>query len=151
MPDAARSPEGPRSQLDETVAALRRPTTYPDEERPDEAIETHMAWVFLTEAHAYKLKKPMRARLIDPLSELSFLHLECRRLGAEWIGDALIADYRQRTDDDADPALIPFYESYHALVRATIAVWHLDDAAFEDDDVWRAQAEDYLQHGSERL
>ncbi|MEF8794857.1 MAG: hypothetical protein V5A48_00265 [Salinivenus sp.] len=338
MPDAARSPEGPRSQLDETVAALRRPTTYPDEERPDEAIETHMAWVFLTEAHAYKLKKPVRARLIDhttvearrrachvelelnrrlaapvyldvvplantdgglrlaadgppidwlvkmhrlprdrmldrrvdagtveqmhidrlgaklsafyrdaepvrwtadeyrgrltanlaakrtslerprydlapaaieavvdgqsrwlddhgpllearadrvvdahgdlrpehiclqddpmvidclefnrslrlldPLSELSFLHLECRRLGAEWIGDALIADYRQRTNDDADPALIPFYESYHALVRATLAVWHLDDDAFENDDVWRRQAEDYLRYGAERL
>lgn len=338
MPDAAQISEEARARLDATVAALWRPDTYPGEETPVEALETHRAWVFLTETNAYKLKKPIRARLIDystiearrrschvelelnrrlaapvylgavplaetergprlagdgppidwlvkmrrlprdrmldrrveqgtverghlerlgaklsafyrgaepvrwsgdeyrgrltanlaakraalerpryeldpaairavvdgqsrwlaehgpllepradrvvdahgdlrpehiclqdepmvidclefnrslrlldPLSELSFLHLECRRLGAEETGDALIADYRRRTNDDAPTALIPFYESYHALVRATLAVWHLDDDAFAEADRWRAQAEDYLRHGAERL
>jgi aminoglycoside phosphotransferase family enzyme len=332
------APDGAREQLAATVAALRRPTAYPDAEGPVEAIETHMAWVFLTEEHAYKLKKPIRARLIDhttvearrracytelelnrrlaapvyravvpvaetkqglrvdetgppvdwlvkmrrlprdrmldacieqetverahvdrlgaklsdfyldaesvrwtgdeyrsrltanldakctslkqprydldpaaiqavvegqvqwldehgpllnnradrvvdahgdlrpehicltdapmvidclefsrslrlldPLSELAFLNLECRRLGAEWIGNEVLACYRQRTGDDAPTALIPFYESYHALVRAAIAVWHLDDTTFDDADVWRAQAETYLRLAQERL
>jgi aminoglycoside phosphotransferase family enzyme len=90
-------------------------------------------------------------RLLDPLSELSFLSLECRRLGAEWIGNEVIAHYRQRTGDDAPTALIPFYESYHALVRATIAVWHLDDETDRRADVWREQAEDYLRLAHERL
>lgn len=330
--------EGARAQLKTTVAALRRPAAYPGEEEPEEAIETHIAWVFLTASHAYKLKKPIRARLIDyttiearrrachtelelnrrlaapvylavvpltdtdegvevdgegspidwlvkmrrlprdrmldacieqgtvqrervdrlgarlsdfyldaeparwsadeyrgritanrdakrssleqprygldrasiqavvteqnewlaehepllearadqvvhahgdlrpehicleeepmvidclefnrslrlldPLSELSFLSLECRRLGADWIGEEVIADYRQRTGDDAPTALIPFYESYHALVRAAIAVWHLDDDEVEHPKVWREQAKRYLRLARKRL
>jgi aminoglycoside phosphotransferase family enzyme len=338
MSHAISVPEEAREQLNATVAALRRPSTYPETEAPDEALETHMAWVFLTASHAYKLKKPIQARLIDhrtvearrrachtevelnrrlaapvylgvvpladtedglrlegdgspvdwlvkmrrlpraqmldaqieedrvsrasidrlgatlaafyrtadpvrwtddeyrgqlganlaskrsflkrprydldqglvravaraqarwrtehapllsaradhvvdahgdlrpehvcltdpplvidclefnrslrlldPLSELSFLSLECRRLGAEWIGDEIITLYRQHTGDDASPRLVPFYESYHAVVRATIAVWHLDDAAFGDADTWREQAETYLRIAHERL
>jgi aminoglycoside phosphotransferase family enzyme len=338
MPHAVETPKGARDQLATTVATLRRPAPYPGAEKPEEAIETHMAWVFLTETHAYKLKKPIRARLIDhttiearrrachtelelnrrlaapvylavvpladsedgprlegegspidwlvkmrrlsrdqmldscieretvqrehitrlgaklskfyldaepirwtgdeyrgritanldakrtslkqprydldrdsiravvtgqtqwlaehgpllearadrvvhahgdlrpehiclgkepmvidclefnralrlldPLSELSFLCLECRRLGAEWIGEEMIADYRQRTGDDAPTALIPFYESYHALVRAAIAIWHLDDEDVEDPAPPREQAETYLRLARERL
>ena len=90
-------------------------------------------------------------RLLDPLSELSFLSLECRRLGADWIGETVIAHYRQRTDDDAPTALIPFYESYHALIRAAIAVWHLDDETYDQTDFWRGQAENYLRLARERL
>lgn len=338
MPEAVQIPEGARPRLDATVGALRRPATYPGEDGPSEVIETHMAWVFLTEAYAYKLKKPIQARLIDhttvdarrrachtelalnrrlaapvylavvaladtadglrlgstgpavdwlvkmrrlprtqmldvcieqdtverraidrlgaklsafyrdaptvdwsgnayrgrlmsnikakrdslqqphydldpaalrtvvegqrhwlaehapllkararrvvdahgdlrpehicltaepmvidclefnrslrlldPLSELSFLRLESRRLGAAWVGDKVIARYRRDTNDRAPAALLPFYESYHALTRAAIAIWHLDDDDFDNADVWRAQAEDYLRLGSERL
>ena len=42
------------------VAALRLPASYPDAVSQVEAIETHMSWVFLTDAHAWKLKKPIR-------------------------------------------------------------------------------------------
>mgnify|MGYP002760368973 FL=1 len=90
-------------------------------------------------------------RLLDPLSELAFLSLECRRLGAAWVGPALIASYRQRSDDDAPARLIPFYESYHATVRAAIAVWHLDDDAHTDATRWRRQAITYLRLARERL
>ena len=65
MSHAISVPEEAREQLNATVAALRRPSTYPGTEAPDEALETHMAWVFLTERHAYKLKKPLRTGLID--------------------------------------------------------------------------------------
>lgn len=47
------------------VAALRDAETYPDGSRAVEAIETHMSWVFLTRAHAYKLKKARRYDHLD--------------------------------------------------------------------------------------
>ena len=43
------------------LAFLRRPDSYPENTgRPVEVIETHFAWIFLTDAHAYKMKKPER-------------------------------------------------------------------------------------------
>jgi len=84
-------------------------------------------------------------RLHDPVSDLSFLSLECRRLGAEWIGDRLLALYRAHTGDHVSPRLIPFYERYHAVIRAAIAIWHLDDEPLRHPDRWRQQAEAYLR------
>lgn len=46
--------------LADKVAALREPASYPEPTRRVEAVETHMSWVFLTDHHAYKLKKPVR-------------------------------------------------------------------------------------------
>jgi aminoglycoside phosphotransferase family enzyme len=51
--------------LDAAVAILRRPATYPEKPRAVEAIETHFSWVFLTDRHAYKLKKPIRYDSLD--------------------------------------------------------------------------------------
>lgn len=59
------------------VRALRDPTTYPEAPRAIEARETHMSWVFLTERHAYKLKKPVRYDFLD------FSTLEKRRADCE--------------------------------------------------------------------
>jgi uncharacterized protein len=47
------------------VAFLSRPQSYPAGTPEVARIETHMSWVFLTEAHAYKLKKPVRTAYID--------------------------------------------------------------------------------------
>jgi hypothetical protein len=47
------------------VAALSRPGAFPDPASRVEMVETHMSWVFLTETHAYKLKKPVRYGLGD--------------------------------------------------------------------------------------
>ena len=90
-------------------------------------------------------------RLLDPVSELSFLLLECRRLGAAWVGDRLIRQYGALTGDQASASLVAFYESYHALIRAAIAVWHLDDVSPVNPDAWRARAQLYLQLGLQRL
>jgi aminoglycoside phosphotransferase family enzyme len=48
-----------RIALADKVAALRDPRCYPEATRTVLAIETHMSWVFLTDEHAYKLKKPV--------------------------------------------------------------------------------------------
>lgn len=41
------------------VDFLRQPQNYPERPRRVDVIETHFAWVFLTDSHAYKLKKPV--------------------------------------------------------------------------------------------
>lgn len=54
-----------RIPLDAKVAALLAPDVYPGHPRHVEAIETRLSWVFLTERHAYKLKKPKRLPYLD--------------------------------------------------------------------------------------
>ncbi|MBI3570920.1 MAG: hypothetical protein HY082_07445 [Gammaproteobacteria bacterium] len=56
-----------RTVLDQEakVALLRQPQTYPEKPARIEAVETHMSWVFLTEHHAFKLKKPVRYDYLD--------------------------------------------------------------------------------------
>jgi uncharacterized protein len=49
-----------RFTLADKVAALREAACYPEPTGAVQAVETHMSWVFLTHAHAYKLKKPVR-------------------------------------------------------------------------------------------
>lgn len=51
--------------LRDKVRFLRRPDSYPEGPGAIEAIESHMSWVFLTERHAYKLKKPVRYSYLD--------------------------------------------------------------------------------------
>lgn len=47
--------------LADKVAALKESACYPEPTSAAvQATETHMSWVFLTQAHAYKLKKPVR-------------------------------------------------------------------------------------------
>lgn len=63
--------------LEQKVAALCRPETYPDTPRRIEVIETHMSFVFLTPTHAYKMKKPVRYDSLD-FSNLALRHHYCR-------------------------------------------------------------------------
>ncbi|MCX7892688.1 MAG: hypothetical protein N2544_10040 [Burkholderiales bacterium] len=63
--------------LDEKVAFLRRPESFPEHPGCVEAIETHMSWVFLAGDCAYKLKKPVRHDFLD------FSTLELRRADCE--------------------------------------------------------------------
>jgi aminoglycoside phosphotransferase family enzyme len=63
--------------LDDKVAFLASPGTYPH--RPDrvELIETHMSWVFLAGSLVYKLKKPVRFPHLD-LSTVAARQANCR-------------------------------------------------------------------------
>lgn len=73
-------PLGPRTvtvSLDAKLSFLRQPGSYPEPACRVEAIETHMSWVFLTDSHAYKLKKPVRYPLLD------FDSIEARRFYCE--------------------------------------------------------------------
>ena len=63
--------------LDDKIAFLKRPESYPDRPARVETVETHMSWVFLTERFAYKLKKPVRYEFLD-FSTLDARHWDCR-------------------------------------------------------------------------
>jgi uncharacterized protein len=60
-------------RLTSKVAFLRRPGAYPEQPARVDFVETHMSCVFLTEAFAYKLKKPVKQEQLD------FTTLERRR------------------------------------------------------------------------
>jgi uncharacterized protein len=70
-------PANERIGIDSKVSFLGSAAAYADRPARVERIETHFSWVFLTERHAYKLKKPVRANGLDLSS------LEARRLNAE--------------------------------------------------------------------
>jgi aminoglycoside phosphotransferase family enzyme len=53
------------SGTDAKVAFLRRPEAYAERPRRVEVVETHMSWVFLTDRHAWKLKKPVSYDSLD--------------------------------------------------------------------------------------
>ena len=47
------------------VEMLGRCASYPEGTNRVERVETHISWVFLTDRHAYKLKKPVRYDFLD--------------------------------------------------------------------------------------
>jgi len=63
--------------IDRKVAFLGSPTAYPEQPSHVERIETHFSWVFLTDRHVYKLKKPLRGESFD------FSSADARRRNAE--------------------------------------------------------------------
>jgi predicted kinase len=60
-------------------------------------------------------------RQIDVLDELCFLAMECAALDAAWVGDEVIAQYCQWNADQPPAALLPFYKTYRACVRAKVS------------------------------
>ena len=90
-------------------------------------------------------------RLLDPVDELSFLGLECERLGAAWARGTILATYTALTGDTPDEALVAFYQSHRACVRAKIAAWHLDDDGVRERAKWLARAGEYLRLARARI
>jgi aminoglycoside phosphotransferase family enzyme len=92
-------------------------------------------------------------RLVDPVDELAFLALECRRLGAPAVGEWILDEYTRFSGDAPAPALVAFYKAYRACRRAKLAVWHLRDHGRppHDADRWRGRAARYLELGAAAL
>ena len=62
--------------LEVKVQTLCNAAIYPEVVERVETMETHFAWIFLTEQHAYKLKKPVRVDRMDHRS-LSSRYWSC--------------------------------------------------------------------------
>lgn len=65
MPESAMTPH--------ILESLRNPSAYPVQTRTVELIQTHVSWLFLTDTHVFKLKKPVNFGFLD------FSTLERRR------------------------------------------------------------------------
>jgi aminoglycoside phosphotransferase family enzyme len=87
-------------------------------------------------------------RMLDPVSELAFLSLECERLDAPWVGEVILDTYQCETGDRPPGWLLVYYKKHHALVRAKIAVWHLKDPDVREPIKWIGKAKDYLCRAS---
>lgn len=59
------------------VDFLRQRTSYPDVPARVDTLETHMSWVFLTDNHVYKMKKPVRTPVLD-FSTLEARYRDCQ-------------------------------------------------------------------------
>jgi len=83
-------------------------------------------------------------RILDPVDELSFLALECERLGSSFVGKRVLEIYSNTTNDYPPTKLIYFYKIYRACVRAKLAIWHLKDSQILDHAKWVDRANEYL-------
>jgi uncharacterized protein len=83
-------------------------------------------------------------RVLDAVSDLAFLALECERLGAAWVSDLILQTVGDETGDHPPEELLSFYKSYHACLRAKLAVWRIKDRGGIDWERWTGRARQYL-------
>jgi aminoglycoside phosphotransferase family enzyme len=84
-------------------------------------------------------------RTMDSASELAFLALECKRLGASRVGEQFVATVCRETEDRPPDKLMHFYKSFHALLRAKIANWRLRESDETSKAKWIERAGSYLR------
>jgi aminoglycoside phosphotransferase family enzyme len=84
-------------------------------------------------------------RFLDPIHELAFLTMECERMATHSIGRVLFRRYSLRTNDYPAPVLINFYKAIGALIRARIAILHLQESPVRDPAKWPKRAGKYLR------
>ena len=83
-------------------------------------------------------------RILDPAEELAYLAMECDRLGAPDVDGWLLGAWRDATGEALPRPLVGFYKARQAMLRAKIAIWHLDEPLTDSAAKWRARARDYL-------
>jgi aminoglycoside phosphotransferase family enzyme len=86
-----------------------------------------------------------RLRQLDVLDELAFLHLECERLGARWIGERIRTRVTLAMHDTPPEALFLFYRCQRAMLRARLAIAHLLEPDPRTPEKWPRQMRAYLR------
>lgn len=84
-------------------------------------------------------------RILDPADELGYLALECERLHAPQVARWLLEGYGEASGDAPPLALLHFYQSCRATLRAKLALWHLRDDGRHPPGKWVATAREYLE------
>jgi aminoglycoside phosphotransferase family enzyme len=88
-------------------------------------------------------------RVLDRAEELSFLHLECERIGHEATGRALLRGCLAQLADNAADALLHFYRSHRATTRAKLYVWRASEPDGGTPGEWLERAGGYVQSALE--
>lgn len=83
-------------------------------------------------------------RLLDYYDDLAFLALECERLAMPRVGNDIVEAVIAITGERPAMALMHFYQSYRAAIRAKLAVWHLLDEYDPNIEKWLRAARVYL-------
>jgi uncharacterized protein len=83
-------------------------------------------------------------RTLDPAEELSYLWIECERLGSAQAAAYVLEGYCRASRDPVSERLLNFYRARRAMVRAKIVAWHLLDPAVMAAAPWRELAHTYL-------
>ena len=83
-------------------------------------------------------------RIVDPADELAFLWMECAFLGAPQVGEGIWRAYAEAAGDPAPDALLSFYRSHRACLRAKLSLWHLKDHDVREPEKWTSRAKKYL-------
>jgi aminoglycoside phosphotransferase family enzyme len=86
-----------------------------------------------------------RLRAVDPFDEIAFLSLECKRLGAAWVGDYVSRRVSRGLRDGLSADLFLFYRCHRATLRARLAIAHLLEPNPRTPEKWPALARTYLQ------
>lgn len=84
-------------------------------------------------------------RAVDPFDELSYLAIECERLGAPHVGSAALRRLSGVLSDGVTPELLAFYRCFRATLRASLSIAHLLDPAPRTPAKWRPLALRYLK------
>ena len=83
-------------------------------------------------------------RTLDAADEIAFLALDCERLQAPALADVLLHTYFAQSQDTPPAALIHFYQSLRAGIRARIAIRHLDEIGCTQAALWTQRAIHWL-------
>lgn len=83
-------------------------------------------------------------RLLDRAEELSFLELECARLGHESVGQHFTRACLALLVDDAPSELLAFYRSHRGATRAKLYAWRASETGDGTPVDWLARADSYL-------
>lgn len=84
-------------------------------------------------------------RQLDCADEIGFLALDCERLAGEAVGNALLQHYQAITRDYPPPALLHFYQSVRAAIRARLAILRLSEPSYRPHHAWVSRARLWLQ------
>jgi aminoglycoside phosphotransferase family enzyme len=90
-------------------------------------------------------------RLLDPFDELGYLTLECAMLDAASVGERIFEGCVEALHGLPSPALLDFYWTYRACLRARIALAHLLEPNPRTPEKWVPLARRYLQLGQSRV
>lgn len=91
-----------------------------------------------------RLEFNARLRWIDPFDEAVFLGMECKRLGAVWIGPHLVDGLARRLGERPPSFLLSFYAGYRATLRARLSIEHMRDPSPRTPERWPRQAREYV-------
>jgi len=86
-----------------------------------------------------------RLRFTDPFDELSFLAMECERLGAGWIGEVLLSRCMANLEDCPCDRLLAFYRTFRACLRARLAISRMLERHIRNPEKWEPLTIRYLE------